>query len=293
MQIHIARDSSSLGVFTLEEVIAGLKSGKFLMTDLAWREGMSTWVMLAQWREFAGVISAVPPDVIAQSNNLSVTVPWEKAPTFGNFFLTIKGAIVAPYSTFASGSFNFKQYIPFAYLAALILVPFSIFGQLNTEEINHNLVEILISLNNPFFAEAIHNLSSQPPTPPLYAWLGVICYTIFCPFFIAIFAGFLWLALRLFRETVSFGQTAVALIVSLSALNLCSGVIILTSPFKIYFVLAALFMIPSIVISCRCTAAILKVSPLKVFGAWVLWGVVGCCCCCGLGALGGFIAGYR
>ena len=262
------------------------------MTDLAWRDGMSTWVMLAQWSEFAQVISTPPPDVIPQSANLSVTVPWEKAPTFSNFFLTIKGALFTPYSTFASGTFNFKQYIPFAYLAALVLAPFSIYGQLNTAEINHNLVEILTPFDNQFFAGLRLSLSSQPPTPPLFAWLGVICYTIFYPFFIAIFAGFLWLALRLFRETVSFGQTAVALVVSLSSLNLCSGVIILTSPFKIYFLLVALFMIPSIVISCRCTAAILKVSPLKVFGAWFLWGVVGCCCCCSLGALGGFLARY-
>jgi hypothetical protein len=103
------------------------------------------------------------------------------------------------------------------------------------------LGEILTWFNNPALNDTIHKLSSQPPTPPLYAWLGVICYSIFYPFFIAIFAGFLWLALRLFRESVSFGQTAVALIVSLSAVNLCSGLIILTSPFKIYFILALLF----------------------------------------------------
>ena len=102
MQIHVARDSSSLGVFSVAEVISGLQSGRFLMTDLAWREGMSTWVMLAQWSEFAGVLPAAPPDVIPQSNNISITVPWEKSPSLGSYFETIKGALLTPYATFAS-----------------------------------------------------------------------------------------------------------------------------------------------------------------------------------------------
>ena len=123
MQIHVARDSSSLGVFSLEEVRAGLKSGKFLMTDLAWRDGMSTWVMLAQWSEFAQVISTPPPDVIPQSDNQSVTVPWEKAPTFSNFFLTIKGALFTPYSTFASGTFNFKVLFFFISITDILICP--------------------------------------------------------------------------------------------------------------------------------------------------------------------------
>ena len=290
MQIHVARDSSSLGVFSVAEVISGLQSGRFLMTDLAWREGMSTWVMLAQWSEFAGVLPAAPPDVIPQSNNISLTVPWEKSPSLGSYFETIKGALLTPYATFASGAFGFKQYIVFAYITALLLAPFSIFGQLHSGDINQNIAEFLASMDSVKFADAIHQLENTS-TAPAAAWFGVICYTIFYPFFIALFGVFLWLGLKLFRENVTLEQTVVALIISLSAVNVVSALILLTAPYKIYFLLVALSAIPSIIISCRATAAVLKVSPLKVFGVWFLWGIVSCCCCCVLAGALGAIAG--
>ena len=100
MESDVPRDSSPLGVVSVSEVIPGHQSGRFLMTALAWREGMSSWVMLAQWTEFAGVISAIPPDVVPQSNNLSITVPWEKSPSLGNYFETIKGVLLTPYKQF-------------------------------------------------------------------------------------------------------------------------------------------------------------------------------------------------
>ena len=283
MQIHVARGSSSLGVFSIEEVVSGLQSGRFLMTDLAWREGMSTWVMLAQWSEFAGVLPAAPPDVVPQSNNLSITVPWEKSRSIGSYFETIKGALLSPYATFASGTFGFKQYITFAYITALLLAPFSIFGQMCTNDINQNIAEFLSSIDSVKFANAIHQLENTT-TAPVSAWFGVICYTLFYPFFIALFGVFLWLGLKLFRENVALEKTVVALIISLSALNLCSALILLTAPYKIYFFLVLLSAIPSIVISCRATAAVLKVSPFKVFGVWFMWGVVSCCCVCACGA---------
>jgi len=283
MQIHVARGSSSLGVFSVEEVVLGLQSGRFSMTDLAWREGMSTWVMLAQWSEFAGVLPAAPPDVVPQSNNLSVTVPWEKSRSIGSYFETIKGALLSPYATFASGTFGFKQYIAFAYITALLLAPFSIFGQLCTNDINQNIAEFLSSIDSVKFANAIHQLENTT-TAPVSAWFGVICYTLFYPFFIALFGVFLWLGLKLFRENVALEKTVVALIISLSALNLCSALILLTAPYKIYFFLVLLSAIPSIIISCRATAAVLKVSPFKVFGVWFMWGIVSCCCVCACGA---------
>ena len=291
MQIHVARDSSSLGVFSVAEVISGLQSGRFLMTDLAWREGMSCWVMLAQWTEFTGVISAVPPDVIPQSNNLSVTVPWEKSPSLGSYFETIKGVLLTPYTTFASGAFNFKKYISFGYITALFLIPLSIFGQIYQADVNKNLIEILESINPSVFSKLIESINSQPQTPEFAAVCGILCYAAFYPFFITLFGVFLWLGLKLFRESVTLDQTAVAVLISTSAVNLCSSLILLTAPYKIYFLLAILSIIPSIIISCRATAAVLKVSPAKIFGVWFLLGFVCCCCGCALLAALGAVAG--
>lgn len=46
-KIHIARGSQQLGQFGAAEVAAGLKSGRFSPSDLAWEEGMPEWKPLA------------------------------------------------------------------------------------------------------------------------------------------------------------------------------------------------------------------------------------------------------
>ena len=62
---HINRSGTSLGTFSEEDVRAGPRSGRFLGTDLGWREGMAAWQVLAQIPELAQDIpaagAAVPP----------------------------------------------------------------------------------------------------------------------------------------------------------------------------------------------------------------------------------------
>jgi hypothetical protein len=209
----------------------------------------------------------------------------------GSYFKTIKGALLTPYTTFASGAFNFKKYISFGYITALFLIPLSIFGQMYQADVNQNLVEILESINPSVFSKFIDSINSQPPPPEFYALCGILCYAALYPFFIALFGVFLWLGLKLFRESVTLDQTAVAVLISTSAINLSTGLILLTAPFKIYFLLSLLSIIPSIIISCRATAAVLKVSPTKIFGIWFLVGFVWCCCSCVLVAALGAVAG--
>jgi hypothetical protein len=50
---HINRSGTNLGTFSEDEVREGLRSGKFVGTDLGWREGMAAWQPLAQISEFA------------------------------------------------------------------------------------------------------------------------------------------------------------------------------------------------------------------------------------------------
>src|ERR1043165_8959262 len=52
--IHVNRGATSLGTFSDEEVREGLRAGRFLSTDLGWREGMPSWKQLSQFAEFAG-----------------------------------------------------------------------------------------------------------------------------------------------------------------------------------------------------------------------------------------------
>ena len=57
--IHITRGTTGLGTFSEEEVREGLRTGRFISTDLGWREGMSTWEQLSKFPEFA--TGAMPP----------------------------------------------------------------------------------------------------------------------------------------------------------------------------------------------------------------------------------------
>jgi len=59
--IHVNRGATSLGVFSEEEVREGLRTGRFVPTDIGWREGMANWQPLSQFAELAGVTPAAPP----------------------------------------------------------------------------------------------------------------------------------------------------------------------------------------------------------------------------------------
>jgi len=59
--IHVNRGATSLGVFSEEEVREGMRTGRFVPSDIGWREGMASWQPLSQFREFAGPEPPVPP----------------------------------------------------------------------------------------------------------------------------------------------------------------------------------------------------------------------------------------
>src|SRR5204862_6900756 len=60
--IHVNRGTTSLGVFSEQEIREGLSAGRFAPTDIAWREGMANWQPLSQFPDFGGSAApAVPP----------------------------------------------------------------------------------------------------------------------------------------------------------------------------------------------------------------------------------------
>jgi len=46
--IHVARAGTNLGSFSLDEIREGLRTGRFLPTDLAWQTGMTDWRPLSE-----------------------------------------------------------------------------------------------------------------------------------------------------------------------------------------------------------------------------------------------------
>ena len=90
--INVNRGATSLGIFSEEDVRAGLRTGRFAPTDLGWREGMTSWQPLAQFPEFAEVIGIPPstPGATAASTEAIATtpvgrsgLPWENRQQLG------------------------------------------------------------------------------------------------------------------------------------------------------------------------------------------------------------------
>jgi hypothetical protein len=59
--IHINRSGASLGTFPEEDVREGLRTGRFIGTDLGWREGMASWQPLSEFPEFGAPGPGIPP----------------------------------------------------------------------------------------------------------------------------------------------------------------------------------------------------------------------------------------
>src|SRR5439155_17404893 len=73
---------TSLGVFPEEQVREGIRAGRFLASDLGWREGMASWQPLSQFTEFADDIAAGPA-ASAPPPQQTPTAPAMIAPTAG------------------------------------------------------------------------------------------------------------------------------------------------------------------------------------------------------------------
>jgi hypothetical protein len=80
--IHVNRGATSLGAFSEEEVREGLRTGRFVPTDIGWREGMANWQPLSQFPELGVAAPAAPPAQIGASamSEPAATrtgLPWE------------------------------------------------------------------------------------------------------------------------------------------------------------------------------------------------------------------------
>ena len=99
MPIHVARNAAQLGIFSVAEIADGLQTGRFHLTDLAWTEGMATWVPLINWPVFQHLTTA---SVAAQPVPAAglVLPAWERQRSGGNYFRTFYDVIGNPGHTF-------------------------------------------------------------------------------------------------------------------------------------------------------------------------------------------------
>jgi hypothetical protein len=108
--IHVNRGTTTLGVFSDQEVREGLSAGRFTPTDIGWREGMATWQPLSQFQEFGGAAAPVVPPVQPGATPTSTTVagrtglPWEHRQErgfFNAFIETLTMVLTRPAGAFS------------------------------------------------------------------------------------------------------------------------------------------------------------------------------------------------
>jgi hypothetical protein len=79
-----------LGAFSEEEVREGLRTGRFVLTDIGWREGMANWLPLSQFPELGAAAPAAPPAQIGAGVTSEAAaprsgLPWEHRQERGLF----------------------------------------------------------------------------------------------------------------------------------------------------------------------------------------------------------------
>jgi hypothetical protein len=107
--IHVNRGTTSLGVFSENEVREGLSAGRFGLTDIGWREGMANWQPLSQFPEFAGAAAPGVPPVqggtpMATPASARTGLPWEHRQGrgfFNAFIETLSMVLTRPAEAFS------------------------------------------------------------------------------------------------------------------------------------------------------------------------------------------------
>jgi hypothetical protein len=104
--IHINRNRENLGKFNDQEVADGLKSGRFLPTDLAWREPMPTWQPLSSFTDLPEPSSEESVQIsvhgLPTDSPENIEPAWERASglSLGAAIETVRQVFSNPKTTF-------------------------------------------------------------------------------------------------------------------------------------------------------------------------------------------------
>jgi len=272
MQIHVARNSAQLGVFSPDEITAGLQSGRFVAADLAWREGMAAWTPLGDWPEFRG--AGVPPSPSAQPVGAGEAAPempsWERGSSLGNYIATIKEVALDPVRTFANlRDGGFARPITFTYWS---LLPAWICGSL----LYGGLVAFMLAAGK----------SAALPNDPAMQWLAGVgvptaaalisgflgLFFLLTPLFNFVGAGITHLLLLPWKPAGSYAQTYRANAYAYGAFM----------PFAFVPCLNYVAMPWQLVAAIIAHSQVHRLAWWKVVVSLI---VIPCCCACGLYAL--------
>jgi hypothetical protein len=282
MPIHVARHQQQLGVFAAEDIVAGLSSGRFLPSDLAWREGMPAWTPLGDWPEFRGVGMPASPGETSAPASTPSQVPWEQGKSLGSFFATIKQAIARP-ASFSTGRYAVGDWLVFCYVAVAFSMPFQLTHVLMVGDQTAAVAELLGRFDAQWARDMAAVMAQTPPTPVGLMAFSVLMGLVFAPLMYAVFGLAHWVGQRICRLGPAVERTVAATLLA------CGVVILLGAPLQLLafdplaqMVVSGLFILPACVVYFRAFGAATGVSPWIQFGVSCLVWFVLCCCCCGV-----------
>jgi len=288
MEIHVARDGAALGVFSPDEVRAGLAEGRFRGSDLAWRAGMSTWTALAEWPEFGSVTSFAK---VAEPG--ATGIEWETSPSFGSLLKGLLMVLLRP-SALAQARLGFGRSLGGAYLALLVgLVPFVGLVILNSQ-LEARQMEVLAEVAESFnpdiaagMREALAESQDKSGEPgPGILLCGATCVLTLLPLFVALAGLIQWPFYRLLGvkapvERVVSGEllTFVWLFVVLLPLSLLISLLGFASP-GASLLLGFLFQALFLVLQALAMGHAVGCGFWRALGAKLLLAATFCACCC-------------
>lgn len=112
--IHIARNHQPFGTFSEEDLREGIVSGRFVSSDLAWREGMAEWKPLGEMAPQWGMetpapaltpVATVGTETVPAVSGDGTEPAWEERERIGFFpaiAQTISAVLMRPSPTFAA-----------------------------------------------------------------------------------------------------------------------------------------------------------------------------------------------
>jgi hypothetical protein len=308
MRFHVVRNSEELGAFSSEEILDGLRSGRFVATDLAWREGAADWTPLGEWAEFRGVVS---PGAAAEPVSQGDLAPsWERSRSLTSAFATLVLAVHRPASALSGARLAFGSTLLLCWLLLLAASVFSIAGgYLHAEHLARSMKdagsevsEIAMVMQGPLRilgAEFAEYLSSSLPRSLPQVAMHVLLMVAVAPFCYLLLGALQWFGLRLLGlcgmkscRMAEFGRTSVAGMLALAIFFAVNTPLDLLTPLGVAYGYASqACKLLGAILYCRALGGALQVNPWAVFLSAVLsYGATAYCCCSVFGLIIGFLA---
>lgn len=301
-QIHVARQTVQLGVFSAEEIAAGLAHGRFQATDLAWTNGMAAWKPLGEWPEFASAAAApAAPFAVEPEPVAGTPLSWEQSKGLKSAWVSCTEILLRPCPTLTVSRLDLGSALQLAWVMAAIAAVFMVVGGRLHAEANavfqHQQGEQMLESfrQSPNQIPWLRNLaeSFQRATPETVPSLVVraLLFVLVVPFFNMLLGLWVWLGLRLLGafgvaslRRVDLGRTVAAFLLATAAFGLlCAPLNLLPASFN------ALLGIPMLValtfLASRAVGAAVRANPWAVFLSNLLINLLGICavgCCIGM-----------